>query len=158
MASLSILQIRIAHRPYESLGSAFESARTFCDFLIDGQSLADILTTRGFDLISVLWIDAPENLGRAATQRLLRLQGADCPNDRRTLYVCSECGDIGCAAITVRVESAAETFTWKEFGYENSYEPGVSHEEFTDLGPFVFSRDEYARVLNDNLSKMEAVS
>ena len=157
MASLSTLQIRIAHRPYESLGSAFKSARTFCDFVIDGQSLADILTSRGFDLISVLWIDAPENLCRAATQSLLRLH-ADCPNDRRTLYVCPECGDIGCAAITVRVESAAETFAWKEFGYENNYEPGVSHEKFKDLGPFVFSRDKYARVLNDNLSKMEAVS
>jgi hypothetical protein len=56
------------------------------------------------------------------------------------------------------VESAAETFTWKEFGYENNHEPGVSDEKFKDLGPFVFSRDEYARVLNDNLSKMEAVS
>jgi hypothetical protein len=158
MASLSILQIRIAHRPYESLGLAFKSARTFCDFVIDGQSLADILTTRGFDLISVLKIDAPENLCRAATQRLLRLQDADCPHNRRTLYVCSKCGDIGCAAVTVRVKSAAETFTWKEFGYENNYEPGVSHEKFTDFGPFVFSRDEYVRVLNDNQSKMEAVS
>ena len=158
MASLSTIQIRIAHRPYESLGSAFKSVRTFCDFVIDGQSVADIFRTRGFDLISVLWIDAPENLCREATQRLLRLQDADCPNDRRTLYVCSECGDIRCGAITVLVESDAETFTGKEFGYENNYEPGVSQEKLKDLGPFVFSRDEYSRVLNDSLSKMEAVS
>jgi hypothetical protein len=158
MASLSTLQIRIAHRPYESLGSAFKSARTFCDFVIDGQSLADIFRTRGFDLISVLCIDAPENLYRAATQRLLWLQDADGPNDRRTLYVSAECGDIGCGAITVLVGSAAVTFTGKEFGYENNYEPGVSHEKVKDLGPFVFSRHEYSRVLNDNLSKMEAAS
>jgi len=158
MASLSTLPIRIAHRPYESLGSAGKSARTFCDFVIDGQSLADILTTTGFVLISVLWIDAPENLCRAATQRLLRLQDTDCPNDRRTLYVCSESGDIGCGAITVLVESAAETFTWKEFSYENNDEPGASHERLRDLGPFVFSPDEYSRLLNDNVSKMEAVS
>jgi hypothetical protein len=157
MASLSTIQIRIAHRPYESLGSAFKSVRTFCDFVIDGQSLADILRTRGFDLISVLWIDAPENLCREATQRLLRLQDADGLNDRRTLYICSECGDIGCGAIAVLVESDAETFTGKEFGYENNY-AGVSHEKLKDLGPFVFSRDEYSRVLNDNLSKMEAAS
>jgi len=158
MASLSTIQIRIAHRPYESLGSAFKSVRTFCDFVIDGQSLADIFRTRGFDLISVLWIDAPENLCREATQRLLRLQDADGPNNRRTLYLGSECGDIGCGAIAVLVESDAETFTGKEFGHENNYEPGVSHEKLKDLGPFVFSRDEYSRVLNDNLSKMEAAS
>jgi len=41
---------------------------------------------------------------------------------------------------------------------KNNYEPGVSHEKLKDLGPFVFSRDEYSRVLNDNLSKMEAAS
>ena len=158
MARLSTIQIRIAHRPYESLGSAFKSVRTFCDFVIDGQSLADIFRTRGFDLISVLWVDAPKNLCREATQRLLRLQDPDCPNDRRTLYVCSECSDIGCGAITVLVESDAETFTGKQFGYENNYEPGVSHEKLKDLGPFVFSRDEYSRARNDNLSKMEAVS
>ncbi len=63
---------------------------------------------------------------------------ADCPNDRRTLYICSEGGDIGCGAITVLVESDAETFTWKEFGYENNYEPGVSYERLRDLGPYVF--------------------
>ena len=41
---------------------------------------------------------------------------------------------------------------------KTNYEPSVSHEKLKDLGPFVFFRDEYPRVLNDNLSKMEAVS
>ncbi|MGB2679410.1 MAG: hypothetical protein WAN12_20185 [Candidatus Acidiferrum sp.] len=158
MDRLSTIQTEIAHRPYESFGSSYKSARTFSDFLVDGQSLADILKNRGFDLNSVLWAEGPAKARREAGQRLLRLKDADCPNDRRTLYVCAECGDIGCGAITILVDCDAETVTWREFGYENDYEPSVSHEKLRDLGPFVFSRDEYSRVLNDALSKIEELS
>jgi hypothetical protein len=33
-----------------------------------------------------------------AVDRLLLMSDADFPNDRRSLFVCAECGDLGCGA------------------------------------------------------------
>jgi hypothetical protein len=72
---------------------------------------------------------------------------ADLPNDRRSFFVCSECGDLGCGAITAVVEREGETITWKTFGYENTYEDKILLDAYSTFGPFTFNATDYERTL-----------
>jgi hypothetical protein len=40
-----------------------------------------------------------------------------------------------------------DAVVWRDFGYQNDYEPFDQGAIFTGVGPFVFDRDEYSRVL-----------
>jgi hypothetical protein len=39
------------------------------------------------------------------------------------MYVCAECGDLGCGAVTAAVEVGDDKVVWRDFGYQNNYEP-----------------------------------
>jgi len=71
----------------------------FLDFVLDGKSLFETLGAP--DLVSCLaWFPAIDAVAKDVDRLLLRAP-ADFPNDRRSLYVCPACGDIGCGAVTV---------------------------------------------------------
>ena len=75
----------------------FKSQRHFLDFLIDGHSLWEQLKKP--DMVSVLcseYAAKSHDESVKAVNRLLLLEKADHPNDRRTLFICSEYGDLGC--------------------------------------------------------------
>lgn len=46
-------------------------------------------------------------------QLLLRAPSA-LPSGRVPLYICSQCGDLGCGAITVRVSLVEDCYVWSE--------------------------------------------
>jgi hypothetical protein len=82
-------------------GGAFKSERNYLDFVIDGTSLGEIVSNAGHDLVSVFtkeWI--PEEREKSL-RRLLLLEPADFPKNRRSIMVCAECGDLGCGAVSV---------------------------------------------------------
>lgn len=58
------------------------------------------------------------------------------------MYVCAECGDLGCGAVTAAVDVGDDKVIWRDFGYQNNYEPFDQDAIFTGVGPFVFDRDE----------------
>jgi len=76
-----------------------KSERHFLDFVVDGQSLWEALGER-HDMVSILWAECSADETAKAVGRLLLNEKADLPNDRRSFFVCSECGDLGCGAIT----------------------------------------------------------
>lgn len=65
------------------------------------------------------------------------------PNGRNTLYVCVECADIGCGAVTLLIEIEPSHIIWKDFGFENNYEDVVQTLDFQDIGPFTFDATQY---------------
>lgn len=139
MNGLSELRLEWGRR--EGGGGATE--RDYLDFVVDGRPLSELIDG---DVISCLgWLDPVENA--AAVRRLLLEEPADLPNGRRTLYVCPECADIGCGVVSLVVERGGETIVWRDFGYENNYEPGVRKEGYEGVGPFAFDRAEYERAL-----------
>jgi hypothetical protein len=89
---------------------ASKSERHFLDFVVDGQSLWEALAKR-HDMVSVLCVEYAEKDTANAISRLLLSEKADFPNGRRSFFVCSECGDLGCGAITALVEREGETIT-----------------------------------------------
>ncbi len=122
-----------------------QTPRRFLDFVIDGISLYEVLG----DLISPLgWGELAQQ--QKALDRLLLRSPADLPNDRRSIYVCPECGDLGCGTISATIDRVSDKIVWRDFAYENNYDP----EMFTrhdDIGPFEFDVAEYTNVLGPAL-------
>jgi hypothetical protein len=147
-SSSSSLNLVLAHRPYEDVGNgASRAARTFLDFTIDARSLADALKNAGYDLVSIFTAEWGSSYRESAVRRLLLQDVSDFPNDRRSLYVCGECGDIGCGAVTIILDIKEETVIWRDFGYENTYDDVVQFRKLEHLGPFQFSLESYRKTI-----------
>jgi hypothetical protein len=128
-------------------GGGGATKRDYLDFVVDGRLLSERIDG---DFVTCLgWGDASEN--KRAVQRLLLDEPADFPNGRRSLYVCPECGDLGCGAVSAIIESVNNQIVWRDFGYENNYENIVRSESYRHVGPFVFDATEYERVIRGAL-------
>jgi hypothetical protein len=139
---ISTLSFRAAIRAGEThTNGTYKSPRGFLDVVVDETSLRERLGEP--DLVSVLCFDfaLPETL--KAADRLLLRADADFPNDRRSLFVCAECGDLGCGAVSVPISRVDELVVWSDFGYENTYEEQVSREPYKGIGPFQFDSKQY---------------
>lgn len=130
----------------QNANGTFKSERHFLDFVVDNESLWQAVGKR-HDMVSILCAEYSSDQTEKAIGRLLLNAKADLPNDRRSFFVCSECGDLGCGAITAVVESKGETITWKTFGYENTYEDKILLDAYRAVGPFTFNATAYERTL-----------
>jgi len=123
-----------------------KSERHFLDFVIDGESLWEKLG-KPLDTVSVICLEFSREETIDAVRRLLLAKSAVIPNDRRELFICSECGDIGCGAVTVSIVRDGQAIIWKSFGYENNYEPDLRLDNYKQIGPYTFDYKEYESVL-----------
>ena len=130
------LSYKLLYRP----GSTGVS--TSADFQIDGESLLHILVQEHgghSDFMGAFVQGFPESQRDIARQ--LRLQAEPSTDSGRVLlYICPECGDIGCGAYSARVSRDQGTYSWSDFAYENGYEdPRL----LDGVGPFVFEIGPY---------------
>ncbi len=64
------------------------------------------------------------------------------------IYVCPECGDIGCEAIAAQVKEDNGLNVWRDFGYENNYDPSTPDlKKYATTGPYLFNTVEYQQTL-----------
>ncbi len=110
---------RLEHNRREGGGGA--TPRDYLDFVVDGEPLSQKI---GGDLVSSLGWFVPEENAKAV-RRLLLEEPPDFPNDRRSLYVCAECGDLGCGAVSAVIEQDGNEVIWRDFAFENDYEDQV---------------------------------
>jgi hypothetical protein len=112
----------------------------YLEFVIDGQLLTERLPlARG--LITPLnraWLPMvhgaiEELLGRRPTDGL--------GPGRVALFVCGECGDLACGAVTATLTVEDDTVTWSDFAWDNGYEPTDPMENAPD--PIAFARVDY---------------
>ena len=139
---MSTLELKWRDR---EIGGA-QTARRFLDFVIDGQSFYEEVG----DLVSPFGWLAPVGSRKAADRFLLR-EDADFPNERRSIYVCPECADLGCGAVSAVIERIDNTVVWRDFGYENDYDENVHLEDYKNFGPFVFNLSDYERAIESAL-------
>lgn len=123
------------------------------EFLVDGEPLGRVLGPYlGYvDLteqyVSVLVSDWPTRMALDDLDQLPGVGSTSKLHGRTALYVCAECGDLGCGAVTAVVTVDQRQVVWSEFGYQNNYEPFEDSARFDGAGPFVFDRDEYSAAL-----------
>ena len=112
------------------------------DFLIDDQptytKIGDLITPLG-------WMLPSEH--QKAVNRFLLIESADFPGNRRSIYVCPECGELGCGAVSAVIEKVENQIIWRDFGYQNNYEPNIFFDDYKNFGPFAFDVDEYTKIL-----------
>lgn len=144
-----------ATRQGENYGDgSYKSERRFLDVVVNGTSLWQRLG-KPHDMVSVLCCDFVLSESLKAMDRLLLKSEADLPGDRRSLFVCAECGDLGCGAVTLAISRVDGNVVWRDFGYENNYEDGVARDEYADIGPFEFDAAHYESVLLDALERLK---
>jgi hypothetical protein len=123
------------------------------DFVVDGKRLGQALGRfLGYadvtdEYVPVLVTDWPAGPAIEDLDRLLGSGPTAELGGRTALYVCAECGDLGCGAVTALVEVGERRVVWSEFGYQNNYEPFDTNAVFDGAGPLVFDRHEYSAVL-----------
>jgi hypothetical protein len=92
----------------------------------------------------VIWVNPPIATERAkAIWRLLKRDPGDGSDGRTSLYVCAECGDLGCGAITVRIDETPDEIIWWDFGFEYNVGGELERNAYSSLGPFRFDRPSY---------------
>lgn len=148
MTDTSTFELRWRTRPDE--GS--RTGRRYLDFIVDGASLQDLLAAE--DLVTGLgcWPAAPE---RDSIEQLLVRRPPESPSGRVPIYVCGECGDLGCGAVTAKVERTPDGIRWSDFAFENSYDPNMTDvESYRGAGPFLFDESEYCRILDQRAASL----
>lgn len=125
-----------------------KTTKQYIDFIVSGQSLGQLFGLSNNALIGTFgWT---ENI-KYENNQIDEFSGVAKPElqtGRTSFYVCSECGDIGCGAITALIEVKDTVITWKNFGYENGIdEPDLT--DYKEIGPFHFNKDEYIRTLEE---------
>lgn len=117
MSHPSTLSLELRQRP----GGDNRTPREFFDVIVDSRRLLDRIGWEGADLVTPLgWgISASQH---SAIRQLRRDEVPSLPSGRVLLFVCPECGDIGCGAIAVRITRSGGYVVWDDFARENGYE------------------------------------
>ncbi|RKZ53168.1 MAG: hypothetical protein DRR00_05730 [Candidatus Parabeggiatoa sp. nov. 3] len=139
----SSISYQIIHRK----GEQNQTERFSVDFIINNASLIKSLKAQNKHLMGrfVMGFTA-ENI--KSKDIFLLKDEADLDNGRTMLYICPECGDIGCGAITVKISKKEGFYIWENFTYENNYDDDMTDEEsYQYLGPFYFIETEYVNAI-----------
>jgi hypothetical protein len=147
----STLQLSPIHRVGGGSGGATWKDRWTFDFLVDGRSLADSLGATKRDVVGRLDRDH-RDLNAESVRVLTGNAAPDFGDDRVMLFVCPECADLGCGAITAAHHSEGETITWSDFKHENNYDESMTR-SFPEVGPFAFAIQSYRRVLGETAAE-----
>ena len=133
-------------------GGGGQTEREYLDFMIDGVSLREMLKTT--NITSLGWLRSP--WAERSVSRLLGKEPPDFADNRQSLYVCGECADLGCGAISVVIERTGDEIVWRDFGYQNNYDETVDLEAYEDVGPFRFGASVYEQALRGVLKGVRA--
>jgi hypothetical protein len=137
-------------RPAVRAGSGGRTERRYLDFVVDGRALLPLVGSP--DLIGGVGWGAAEG-ERLYIERLLLRAATDVPSGRVSIYVCPECGDIGCGAVTARIAKTSDAFVWSDFAFENN-DDSTLDERYDELGPFAFNKTEYWQLLSARLTEL----
>lgn len=72
--------------------------------------------------------------------------------------VCSECGDLGCGALTVELGWTPDRVMWLAWGYLNNYEDTINAVDVPGLDELSFDRAQYEAVLWDGRERLGRIA
>lgn len=140
-------------------GGPTQTPVAYLDFTVDGRRLHEQLNTRDaeyLDYVGVIQRAWPIESAKAI-ERLLGEAPGDLPDGRVSLYVCPECGDLGCGAITACLVVEPEVVIWRALAYQTDYE-AEAFPLSSELSDVRFTRTHYEAVLREELDEQRALS
>lgn len=136
------LELVVLHR--RAGDSPAKRERHTFDFVVNAQSLFAVTGAASFDLSGCFSVPEREpDRALRLNDRLARRLTSAVPiggSDRVALYVCPECGDLACGAITALVSRSDGIVRWSDFAYENGDD---SETRLPTVGPFAFDWTSY---------------
>ena len=116
------------------------------DFLVDNTSLLNILINEhgGHNDYMGCFSKGWNELNNDSKNKLLLKKEPDTTDGRIKMYVCPECGDIGCGVFCCKIEKTNEFYIWKDFAYENGYEDAKI---INKIGPYYFDKIVYEKLI-----------
>ena len=129
--------------------------RDYLDFVVDGRSLQDWFPRS--EVTALGW----SRVERTDIGRLLLHEAPELPTGRVALYICPECGDIECGAVTARITETTDSFVWSDFAWEGQVDYGAELDEdplvqlYEGVGPFEFQKAAYQSILNERLTQLK---
>ncbi|MNJ39498.1 hypothetical protein D3C77_343730 [compost metagenome] len=140
------LTFRNTVRPGGSSNGCTTTERYFSDFRIDERSLLEILVTAhgGHSDFMSGFVSGFSEQNRVFGASLLQCNQPEVEPNRVLIYICPECGDIGCGAYSVQIHKSRAGIIWEGFAYETGYEEACV---ILDVGPFIFSPAPYERTI-----------
>lgn len=76
----------------------------FYDIIVDGKSLFDQFISSQDNMVSSFGFYDDKKLNLNILNEFLKTKTSELDTGRTLLFVCRECGDIGCGAITLEIE------------------------------------------------------
>ena len=125
-------------------GGPNRQERRYNDYAVNGRPL-HLLLDAGDRVTPFGWLSHELEI-RFARSLLLR-EPSTLPSGRVPLYICAECGDLGCQTLSARVVLEDDWFTWTEFAYEADYDHGPAT-AFLAIRSFKFERHTYEASLS----------
>ncbi len=115
-----------------------ERSRRFHDYVISGVRLSTMVAAS--DNIGVFgWLGEPAQ--GAFARQLLGEEASPLAPGRVAIFVCAECGDLGCQCVSARLVEERDSVTWTDFGFEADYDPGPKR--IMDVRPLRFAKEPY---------------
>ena len=127
-------------------GAFNKTERIYYDFIVDENSLFKMLNAENYDMIGVFGWGSNKVYENSQIDEFLGLKIPELNSGRIPLYVCSECGDIACGAITVDLSFNNDKVIWRKFGYENGYDE-IDYDLFKDIEEFTFNKSQYSKLI-----------
>lgn len=134
---------------------------TYLDYTIDGVSLTSLLAadselaTITSDYVGCI-ADAWPSHAVQAIRRLLGEAPGELPDGRVSLYICAECGDLGCGALTASLTVTDDTVTWGRLALQYDYDDEVH--PVRRVGELIFDRPSYESVLRERLAALAPIA
>ena len=142
---MSTMTDTLSHTLLERQGSSVQ-AQISTDFVVNGESLLQILLNAdgGHSDYMGRFVAGLPKVNKSAADELLARIPSEAGDGRSLLYMCPECGDIGCGAYAARIQRDADKFAWFDFVYLNGYE---APRPLPNVGPFAFTVPEYEHAI-----------
>ena len=124
---------------------------TSIDFIVDGQSLFEILQAEENNLVGTFsprWKN-----GKETAKIFLQKKKPDLEDGRVLIYCCAVCGDIDCGGITVKMIQEGDFIKWFDFA-DNYGDSNTTKRQFQQkIGPFYFKFGDYSKVIKTAVSQ-----
>ena len=116
------------------------SDRKYLDFIVSGQSLRDYLGSKNKSNVTPFGFFPSKEEQRRVLREFKLQDKTQLKKNRVELYICENCGDIGCGAITTEIEDFGDYIIWKNFAVQNNPD---EIEQIIDVEQIEFERQNY---------------
>jgi len=94
--------------------------RQYLDFIISGQPLREYLEEKNNSNVTPFGFFSNVEEQKRALRELKFQQKTQLKENRVELYICEDCGDIGCGSITTEIKDLRDKIIWKNFAFQNN--------------------------------------